>query len=171
MVSALLSGCLDHAFTMGSNHLWSRVWIFTSKQFMSLASQQQIWFWRSLNVEYLFWFFFSTARNWKKVFLTKVFFWSIRTCFDQLETKYKTDQNKYSILKLCHNQTSCCEAEDIVKIFLLYSAAHHIFWWELGIRLPGSLQILVTSFLVFSSFWLGDFLSLKFSVCLSCLAQ
>ena len=37
--------------------------------------------------------------------------------------------------------------------------------------MPGSLQILVTSFLVFSSFWLRDFLYFKFPFCLSCFAQ
>ena len=37
--------------------------------------------------------------------------------------------------------------------------------------MPSSLQILVTSFLVFLSFWLHDFLYLKLSFCLSCLAQ
>ena len=35
----------------------------------------------------------------------------------------------------------------------------------------GSLQILVTSFLVISSFWLRDFLYFNFLICLSCLAQ
>ena len=38
-------------------------------------------------------------------------------------------------------------------------------------HMPGSLQILVTSFLVFSSFSLHDFLYFKFPFCLSCLAQ
>ena len=37
--------------------------------------------------------------------------------------------------------------------------------------MPGSLYILVTLFLVFSSFWLNDFLYLKFPFCLACLAQ
>ena len=36
---------------------------------------------------------------------------------------------------------------------------------------PGSLQFLLTLFLVFSSFWLRDFLYFKFPFCLSCLAQ
>ena len=35
--------------------------------------------------------------------------------------------------------------------------------------MPGSLQILISSFLVFSSFWLHDFLYFKFPFCLSCL--
>ena len=34
--------------------------------------------------------------------------------------------------------------------------------------MPGSLQILISSFLVFSSFWLRDFLYFKFPFCLSC---
>ena len=39
-------------------------------------------------------------------------------------------------------------------------------------QLTGSLQILVTSFLVvFPSFWLHDFLYFKFLFCLSCLTQ
>ena len=37
--------------------------------------------------------------------------------------------------------------------------------------MPGSLQILLTSFLVFWSLWLRDFLYFKFLFCLSCLAK
>ena len=36
--------------------------------------------------------------------------------------------------------------------------------------MPGSLQILVNSF-IFSSFWLRDFFYFKFPFCLSCLVQ
>ena len=39
------------------------------------------------------------------------------------------------------------------------------------VLITGSLQILITSFLVFPSFWLHDFLYFKFLFCLSCLAQ
>ena len=60
---------------------------------MSSASHEPIWLWRNLNVEYLFWFFYTWLFNWAFLIC-----WEVK---------------KYSIFKLCHKRISRWHAEDI----------------------------------------------------------
>ena len=74
---------------------------------MSSASHQPIWLWRSLNLDYLFWF--GLFHIFFKILLVKIFIGPIRFYFDQLR-KYKNICKKvkiniqYSTFKLRHKQ-------------------------------------------------------------------
>ena len=60
---------------------------------MSSASHQPIWLWRSLNLDYLFWFGWFCFIYFFQVLLVTFFIGPIRFYFDQLR-KYKNIYNK-----------------------------------------------------------------------------